>query len=66
MGVSVKYGDLLTQAEYARFINRTRARVSQMVKAKSLTTGYISGNRLIKLSKDEMKEYESYLKGLNK
>lgn len=39
--------NLLTQAEYARKIGVSRARVSQMIKEKKLTVVIIGGARLI-------------------
>ena len=41
--------DLLTQAEYARKIGVTTARVNQMIKEGKLTTVLINGATLIKL-----------------
>ena len=57
-----KYEDLLKQAEYARFINRTRARVCQKVKGKSVTSVYVGGTKMIKLSPDEIVEYRDWKK----
>ena len=57
-----KYEDLLKQAEYARFINRTRARVCQKVKGKSVSAVYVGGTKMIKLSPDEIVEYRDWKK----
>lgn len=39
--------NLMTQAEYARKIGKTRARVNQMIREKKITSVIIGGNRLI-------------------
>jgi hypothetical protein len=40
--------DLYTQAEYAKKIGKTPARVNQMIKAKELNTVLVNGTTLVK------------------
>lgn len=56
MKETIKDKYLITQAEYARKIGKTRARVNQMVRDGKLTVVYIGGNKLIKMSKHEVDE----------
>jgi hypothetical protein len=58
---NVMSSDLITQAEYARFIGRSRARVCQMVKGKKLNTVWMNGNVVIRLTTDEQAEYIKFL-----
>ena len=54
------YRDLVTQANYARFIGKTRARVCQMIKAKKITAVYLTGNKLVRLVEPELSEYNKW------
>ena len=47
MEKNISNKNLVTQAEYARMIGKTRARVNQMIKEKKVTSVIIGGNRLI-------------------
>ena len=55
-----KNSDLITQAEFSRFKDCSRALICQKVKAKKLNTVWMNGNIVIKLTPDELVEYKKW------
>lgn len=55
-----KNSDLITQAEYARFKDLSRARICQKVKAGQLNVYWMAGNKVIQLKPDELVEYNKW------
>ena len=57
-----KFKNLVTQAQYARFIKRSRARVCQLVKSGRLDAVWVGGNKLVRLTPKELSEYQEFAK----
>lgn len=60
-----KYGDLIRQAEYARFKGLTRARICQKSGDKSLDMVWVGGVKLVKLNATELVEYRKWKQQVN-